>query len=116
MAQKKVKFQGFVSVNLNKEERTAVKEMVLTDGGTVEFFTQAAEMGYKVSVSFSDKGEFYTVTLYGNHSDNKNAGYAMSMRHKDMLVCIAAFYFLFSDTGMDESWEERFDTTDNNDW
>ncbi len=116
MAQKKVKFQGFVSVNLNKEERVAVKEMELTDGQIIEFWTHAAELGYKVSVSFSDKGEFYTVTLYGNHSENKNAGYAMSMRHKDMLVCIAAFYFLFADTSMGESWGERFDTDDNNDW
>lgn len=116
MAQKKVKFKGFVAVSFNKQEKEQVKQKELTDAQTVEFFTESAELGYKTSVSYSDRGEFYTVTLYGNSPDNKNAGYAMSIRHKDMLVCIAGFLYLFDDTGMDQDWSIRFDTQDDNDW
>ena len=116
MAEKKVKFQGFVAVQFNKQEKKKIKETKLNDKQVVEFFVEAAELGYKVSVSFSDKGEFYTLTLYGNSFLNKNKGYAMSIRHKDLLVCIAGFLYLFDDTGMSEDWSERFDTQGNNDW
>lgn len=116
MAEKKVKFQGFVAVSFSKEEKSAIKEWKLNDQQTVEFFVEAAELGYKVSVSFSDKGEFYTVTLYGNSIHNLNKGYAMSIRHKDLLVCVAGFLYLFNDTSMSEDWSDRFDTQGDNDW
>lgn len=116
MTTKKVKFKEFVQVSFSKEEKAAIKEREISDAAFVEFFTAAAEQGYKISVSYATKQEFYTVTLYGNTFGESNAGYAMSIRHADAMVCVSAFLWLFEDTSMSEDWAERFDIQGDNDW
>lgn len=113
---KKVKWQGFVSVVLNKQEKKRAKDDKLTSDQAIKFILEASELGYKVSVAYEADHNFYTVTLYGNITDNPNAGYAMSIRHSDMLVCFAAYHYLFEEQGLELAWSERWDTANDTDW
>lgn len=116
MAKKKVKWLGFVSVTLNKQEKRRAKEKQVSDERIHKFIIEAAQLGYKLSVAYEADQNFFTVTLYGNIVDNPNAGYAMSIRHSDLLVCFSAFHYLFEETGLDADWSERWDTANAYDW
>lgn len=116
VAKKKVKFQGFVSLIISKTEKAHIKENILSDGQVLEFIVNAAELGYKVSASFSQDGGFYTFTLYGNHADNPNAGYAASIRHRDLYTAVTAMSVVMGEEGTTADWTERFDVPGHNDW
>lgn len=112
----KVKFRGFISVSLNKQEKAAIKNNILNDADCMEFIVQAGELGYKVSTSFNPDKEFFTVSLYGSHKDNPNAGYSMSIFHADLRTAITALHFVLSEEGMAADWGERYDVAGDNDW
>ena len=113
---RKVKFQGFVSVSLTATEKKKIKSQPLTIEQAFQFIVDAAELGYKVSVSFNADKEFFTATLYGNHSDNPNAGYSMSLFHRDLVIAVSALEHVLGEEGMTSDWGERFDTVGDNDW
>lgn len=113
---KAVKFQGFVSIGLSKAEKKFIKENLLEWSGIHNFIVSACELGYKVSMTLSAEGEFYTVTLYGNHADNPNAGYAASIRHSDLLVAYSALAHVMREEGLTNDWKERFSIAGDDDW
>lgn len=115
-ADKKVTWQGFVNVYLNRQEKEHIKKNVLSDSAAVEFISEAAENGYKFSVSYAAKAGYYTATLYGNTAGGANAGWAMSLRHADFLTALSALHHVVSQDGWKGDWAERFTTVDDTDW
>lgn len=112
----KVKWQGFVNVYLTRTEKDYVKENPLDYAEALQFLGDAAEAGYKVSISYTDNPGFYTVTLYGNRSGGVNAGWAMSLRHADLLVAVSAINHVAGQDGLKSDWGERYDTATGHDW
>lgn len=115
-ADEKVQWQGFVNVYLTRQEKEHVKSNPLDYADAVQFLADAAEAGYKVSVSYTPKPGFFTVTLYGNVPGHVNAGWAMSLRHADLLVAVSAANHVAGEDGLNSDWSERFDTASGHDW
>lgn len=112
----KVRFAGFVRVPLNKAEKAQVKKNLLKDAQILKEIVKAAESGYKVSISYSQDAGYYTFTLYGNHPDNPNAGYAASLRHSDLVVAISAMAFVLQEQGYAADWQDLFAVEGDDDW
>lgn len=112
----KVTWQGFVNVYLNSQEKKQIKENLLSEDHAFIFIQTAAEVGYKFSLTYSEKGGFYSATLYGNTPGGANAGFAMSLRHADACTAISALSFAVGEDGWKSDWSERFTTVGSNDW
>lgn len=104
----KVKFQGFVSLRLNAQEKKHVKANQLEPAQVFEFVHTAAFHGYKFSLSWSKEQDCYTATLYGNRWGAANAGYAMSIRHFDALIAITALSWVMDQNGWEADWSATF--------
>ena len=113
---KKAKWQGFVNVYLGVAEKKKVKDFTLTDAQLLDFMTDVTELGYKLSVTWSRKGEFFTVTCYGQYEDGPNAGVAMSLRHRSLEVAITALNHCLEEAGMASDWSERYTSVSGHDW
>ena len=112
----KVKFQGFVNVYLNPQEKKQIKANLLDSEQILDFIQLAADEGYKFSLSFSDSGGFYSATLYGNEVSCGNPGYAMTIRHADVQTAVSGLAFVVGQDGWKSDWAERFTTAGDNDW
>lgn len=113
----KVTWKGFINVHLTKSDKAVIRDNPLSDARIIDFITKRAQDGYKVSLSYSERGGFYTVTVYGNETTNINAGYALSIRHSDFGVAYTALNYVLDQCGDAESWEDHFGTAGNNlDW
>lgn len=112
----KVKWQGFVNVYLTRTEKDYVKQNPLDYAAALQFLADAAEAGYKASISYSERPGFFTVTLYGNVPGGVNAGWAMSLRHADLLVAVSALHHVAGQDSLKSDWGERFDTASGHDW
>lgn len=113
---KKVEWQGFVRIYLTPEDKKAVKDALMQEDEVLNFMEVMALAGYKISTSYSSLGNFYSVTLYGNHLDNPNAGWAMTLRHKDLQTAYTALSFAHefkSDLG---DWIGKDDSGGELDW
>lgn len=115
-AVEKVQWQGFVNVYLTREEKQLVKDNPLDYADACQFIADAAEAGYKISVTYTEKPGFFTVTLYGNQPGHPNAGWAMSLRHADLLTAVSALHHVAGEDGLNSDWGERFDTASGHDW
>lgn len=112
----KVLWQGFVNVYLTRQEKEYVKNNPLDYPDACQFIADAGEAGYKVSVTYTEKPGYFTVTLYGNRVGHPNAGWAMSLRHADFLVALSALHHVAGQDGLNSDWAERFDTASGHDW
>jgi len=113
---RKVSFRGFISVQLNAQEKKHVKDNLLTSEQVVDFIGSATFNGYKVSVSWSKEQDTYTATLYGNRWGLSNAGLAMSFRHRDFITAITALYWAMDQNGWETDWYEVYGNPNAVDW
>ena len=127
MAQKQVKKQekqlwtkqkwlGFVNVKLTQEEKTAIKDNLLSEEAGYEFLMNAATVGYKCSISYSIPEDVFTVSLTGQYQEKPNAGITMSMRHRDLIVAITALNFCATEDGVSQEWAERYTIVGDDNW
>lgn len=112
----KVQWQGFVNVYLTKQEKSHVKDNPLDYADALQFLSDASQAGYKVSITWTEPPGFFTVTLYGNRPGHPNAGWAMSLRHSDLLTAISAVHHVAGEDGLNSDWADRFDTASGHDW
>lgn len=112
----KAKWEGFVSVTLNSQEKKAVKDALLSEDECFQFISDASTDGYKVSLSYSIPEDVYTVALTGSYKERPNAGLTMSMRHRELLTAVSAIAWCYQEAGKDGSWEDRFGKTSQDDW
>lgn len=113
---KKAKWEGFVNVRLNSQEKAAVKKTLLTAESISQFFQDAATAGYKVSLSYSIPEDVYTVSLTGQYQNKPNSGLTASIRHREFDTCITALWFAVSEDGYGIDWQERFGEVDHDNW
>lgn len=112
----KAEWTGFINVYLTATEKKKIKTNPLPDMALVEFMNNVTETGYKLSITYAEKGGFHTATLYGQWQGMANAGYAMSCRHSDMVIALTALEHCYETAGENGSWAERFTTAGDNDW
>lgn len=115
-AVEKVSWKGFVNVYLNAADKKAIKHNLATPEEVMGLLEALSGDGYKVSVTYSEKGGFYTVTAYGNDPSCINAGWAMSLRHSDLVVAFSALRHVVEMEGVSGDWSERFTTVNDNNW
>lgn len=112
----KAKWQGFVNLRLNSQEKDTIKANPMKEEAGLEFLLNAATAGYKCSISYSIPEDIYTVSLTGQYQQKPNAGITMSLRHRELLVVIAALSWILREDGLSADWEERFEMAGNDDW
>ena len=114
---KRVEWKGFINVYLRPNDKAAIKQNPIDDSGIIGLVEGLTNEGYKVSLTYSDRGSFYTATVYGNTAGHINAGYALSIRHSDYYVAFSALNYIFDNIGLGGGWEENYGSTQgNNDW
>lgn len=89
-------WQGFANIRLESHHRKAVKALAasMTDQDRWGYILECLDAGYMVTVSPDVENDAVIVTLTGKGVvDNGNAGYAMSQRHSDPDVALAASKF-----------------------
>jgi len=112
----KVKWQGFVNIYLTPQDKIAIKAELMQEEEVLHFLDQMACNGYKVSTSYSPSGGFFSVTLYGNHVENPNAGWAMTLRHSDLLTAYTALSFAHEHKSDLGDWVGKEESKDELDW
>ena len=113
----KVKFRGFVNVYLRPEHKASIKENLPTAETVLQFLDTCATSDLKFSLSYSDKGGFYTATVYCTDFKSPNAGLSLSLRHSDISTAIGALIFVLDMVGITGSWEEEWgEVGSSNDW
>lgn len=113
---RKAKWLGFINVYLSKEEKASIKANLLSYPMAIDFLSGCAEDGYKVSMSHSERGKFFSVTLFGQYEGKPNAGFAMSLKHADMLTAITALEHCKAEAEPSGDWSDRFTSSAGNDW
>lgn len=115
-SREKAKWAGFVNVYLSPSEKKQVSENLLDVAGIFHTIQRIVDDDYKLSITYTDGGGFYTVTVYGQWSDRPNAGMAMSMRHSQLDVAMTALAWCLDECGPGGDWSDRFSTVDDHDW
>jgi hypothetical protein len=113
---KKVQFQGFLSLKLSPQEKEAIKSNLVPLDGVLDVLTSAVFAGYKVSLSFNPRRDSYVLTVYGNTVDHPDAGWAMTIFHRDAHVAVSALYWCLDQVGKGGSLTEWLGTDDSDDW
>ena len=116
VANKKVEFQGFLSLSLSPQEKKHVKDNILDFASITQMVQDVVFTGYKVSFSFSKREDCWTVTAYGNQIGHLDAGYAMSIRHADFDTACSALHFCLEEAGKAGSLTEWLGTGGETDW
>lgn len=111
-----VEWKGFINAHIPKEHKKRAKEDTLKYEQYVQFLIDVGKAGYKVTTTFTNEGEFWTVSAYGNSPQCTNAGWSMSGRHSDILVAATVLYYLVHDCGWDTPWKEYYGDSNDNDW
>lgn len=112
----KAKWAGFIPVYLNPEEKREIKKALMSEDAVLTFLEDMCASGYKVSVSYSTRGSFYSVTAYGNESGHVNEGWAMTLRHSDLRTAFTALAFTNEHHGLLGDWEGKTEKKDELDW
>ncbi len=87
-------WNGFANIRLESQDRKAVKALAETMSGedVWGYLLECLDEGYKVSISPDDENDAIIVTLTGTEK-SANPYTAMSQRHSDPLVAMAASLF-----------------------
>jgi hypothetical protein len=112
----KVKFEGFLQLKLTPEEKSYVANNPIKP----EFYGQLASdlacEGYKVSLSFSPGQDSYILTAYGNRTNHPDAGWALSIWHRDFGRCFDILAFVVEEKGKAGSLTAWLGKEDDLDW
>ena len=95
----KVTFQGFLDLKLNEQEKDFVSKHPLKPEFHGQLAADMASEGYKVSLSFSPGQDSYILTAYGNRIGHPDAGYALSIWHRDYCRCFDVLAFVREEAG-----------------
>ena len=112
----KVEWKGFVNVYLNSADKAAIRANPISGEGVFRMVERLTEEGYKLSVTYSASGGFYTVTCYGSDPSKINAGYAMSLRHGDLSIALSSINHVMDEDSVGVSWADRFTKVDDHNW
>ncbi len=112
----KVKFQGFLSLNLSPQEKAHIVENATGVETHSQLLADACMLGYKMSLSFSPRQDSYILTAYGNRIGNVDAGWALSIWHKDFTRCFDVLAFCLDEMGKAGSLTEWLGEADDYDW
>lgn len=112
----KAKWQGFVNLKLNQQEKDAIKKNLLKEEECLAGLQELAEDGYKVSLSYSIPEDVHTVSATGSYLGRANAGITMSLRHRDFLVAASGLIWCHHEAGKNGEWTERFGGANADDW
>lgn len=113
---KRAKWQGFVNVYLSGAEKQQIRKEVFGADWYFQFIETVTAAGYKLSVSYSEAGGFYSVTLTGQYEGRPNAGVAMSLKHSELDVAFTALWWCLEQAGLNGDWAERYTLSDGMDW
>lgn len=112
----KAKWRGFINVSLSSTHKKAIKERIHSDVEALEFLENLVSDGYKVSLSCEPSSATYTVAVTAAYDNLPEAGYAFSMRHKDMLTAISAVSYVHDVMSDGGRWSQVGAITSEDDW
>jgi len=101
----KAVWKGFYNVYLTAADKKAIKQLDLEKQPPDRLVQELSENGYKVSVTYQPKQDYFTVTAYAHLADHVNAGYACSCRHADLATAIAGIWFTVAEKGDWGAWD-----------
>lgn len=90
-------WKGFYNYDMGKAEKAVIRDKCLSAEQLTDLLVQLGERGYKVSVSWSDEHEFYSVSATGKSEGCVNRGYTITGRHSDLLVAATVVWFYCSE-------------------
>ena len=102
-------WQGFANIRLESQDRKAVKALAagMTGDDVWSYVLECLDDGYQVSFAPDYEHDAVIVTLTGKGDDNVNCGYAMSQRHSDPAVAVAASRFAHVEIAERDLWVKR---------
>jgi len=112
----KAKWVGFCNVYLSKQEKEQIKKEEFTESWYFDFIQGLADAGYKLSVSYSELGKFYTASVTGQYQERPNAGVCMSLKHRELAVALTALWWCLEQAGLKEDWNVTYAVADGLDW
>lgn len=112
----KVTFQGFLQLKLSPEEKKHIAANPMDVSGHSQLLADLSNSGYKVSLSFSQGQDSYILTAYGNRFSHIDAGYAMSVWHRDYSRCFDILAWCSEQAGEKGSFTEWLGKDDDLDW
>lgn len=111
-------FNGFVNIRLETQDKRAIK--VLAEDYTAQqnwdWICDQLGDGYALSISPDFENDAIIVTLTGKGAHNVNSGFAMSQRHSDPNVALAALRFAHDEIAERGEWGKRAYDWRDTDW
>lgn len=98
-------WNGFANIRLESQDRKAVKALAetMTGDDVWGYILECLDEGYKISISPDDENDAIIVTLTGTVT-SVNPATAMSQRHSDPLVAMAASLFAHTEIADRGDW------------
>lgn len=112
----KVQFQGFLQMKLSPTEKKYVADNPLNPEDYGQLAADLASQGFKISFSFSPGQDSYILTAYGNRVNHPDAGWALSIWHRDFGRCWDILSFVTEEAGKAGSLTDWLGKEDDLDW
>lgn len=110
----KVKFSDY---RLTRQDKKIIKERIPANLDIQSTIENMCEIGYKVSISFTEKTGAYWVSLTGRVKGHPNYNTCLSIPHRDITVAIFAHELLLDMLDNGKGWATlESDPSDVYDW
>lgn len=111
-------WQGFANIRLESQHKKAIKALAeqMTDADRWAYVLEMLDEGYQITFAPDNANDAVIVTLTGKYDGNRNCGWAMSQRHSDPDVALAASLFAHQEIAQRGSWVEYQDDWRKVDW
>jgi hypothetical protein len=100
------KYVGYVRYTVDKQIKDMVNESALTMDTALAGLLKLVEDGDKLSISYDQESDTYTVALYGSSRLSAHPGVGLSARHSVLLTALKLLHVVHYDVFAGE-WPEN---------
>jgi len=111
-----VPYKGYIPVYLNDDQKAVIKTALPTGKDILNKLDKYVEDGYRVTVAWDDFNNCVNCSLFDTDVRRPSAGYILSAKHVELLVCLATLVYLHEVVYAD-GWDiERVSTNNQVNW
>jgi len=111
-----VAYKGYIPVYLSDEQKNQIKQNLPTGKDIFNKLDRFVEDGYRFTLAWDDFNNCINASLFDNDVRRPAAGYILSAKHVELVVCLATLVYLH-EVVYPDGWDiERVNTGNQVNW